>query len=829
MLPTLARLPFRSLCDTWSALKISAAVVGIVLVSGVVPTSEARAQVVAKAKDDKPAPIDTRPLARYVPKDKLVFLIESEGLNAQPEAWKKTAAYRLFNETTLGEMLEAMLTQLSERMLTYSPTQKISGADVSLLVKHVASQGFVLAGVANDKGTPTVIVFRGGYAARDSRPAFGRLMGNMMGASKFSSIKRAGRTVAQVTPASGKSWYWWPEQGDLVIAENADAVIAVLDGKSPNAVDHPLRAALAKTEAGFSPLGIMFLDPAAAGDAKPDFVVRVEQALGGLGVTRLDYRWGFQDDALMTVGRLQAPKPRKGFLAVVDQPAFDRTKILPLPPTLESFSAFTLDANKALDVLLPAMPPLPPQADALTEGISSLETKSRVDIRKDLLGRMGPRMVAYVMPGSTPPRASTEAAPKAEPNPLSGMLGIPLPGMGTVAFPRYALLAELKDPEGIVKDLDKLMVALNKDLKARAVEADKEREAAGGAAGRPGGFGRGGFGRGALGEMGGPGGRRAGTPVIAPEFKLMPGKEKIYVLTMPSDQVKLLPVGFRPTIRLGGKYVAIAANPEIARMAIEAKEGGYSPPADVATSLDRLPAVLSYLSVRDPRGTTPELLSSLPATVQALANALIPLAPPPGPGATANASPSGAAPGGPPSGTAVGNSDDPRGGRRGRGESERGPATKGAPANMPPGMEGMMAAMGGGPPGAQAPKKPNATKVTPFYFDIDQGIRPSVDDIKSKLFPTVFAISSDDNEIVFQSRGAFPNPVSKEFLEGITLGIPLGSSMLPGGAPPTPPPGAPFAGQGGRPSGPGAPPAAGGAGGRRRRDEGGGGTTRSEP
>ena len=177
----------------------------------------------------------------------------------------------------------------------------------------------------------------------------------------------------------------------------------------------------------------------------------------------------------------------------------------------------------------------------------------------------------------------------------------------------------------------------------------------------------------------------------------------------------------------------------------------------------------------------------------------------------------------------MGNSDDPRGGRRGRGESERGPATKGAPANMPPGMEGMMAAMGGGPPGAQAPKKPNATKVTPFYFDIDQGILPSVDDIKSKLFPTVFAISSDDNEIVFQSRGAFPNPVSKEFLEGITLGIPLGSSMLPGGAPPTPPPGAPFAGQGGRPSGPGAPPAAGGAGGRRRRDEGGGGTTRSEP
>ena len=842
MSPTSNRPTLELLRSLWPALRVTTAAFAFILWE-VAFSSVATAQVVPKAKDDKPPVIDKRPLARYVPKDNLLLLIESDGLEANGEAWKKTAAYRLLNETTLGEMLEAMLTQLADRLLTFSPVQKLSGADITRLIKHAANHGFLLAVVGDEKSpkpsTHSLVVFRGGYAVRESRPAFSRLMGTMMGPSRFASVKKGTRTVAQVTPAGGVPWVWWPEQGDLVIAENVEAVIATIDGKTPNAIDHPLRSALVKTDSGFTPFGVILVDPSAAGQAKSETVAKIENALSEWGVTRLEFRWGAQDEALMNVTRLQAAKPRKGLLAVVDQPTFDRTKMLPLPASIESYSAFSMDSKTVFDAVLPSLPSLPPQAGALSEGIVSLESKSRVDLRKDILGRIGPRMVSYVMPGTAPARPASETTAKPEPNPLSGMIGIPLPGMGSYVFPRYTLLAEVKDHDGLEADLDKLMVAVNKELKAKAVEAEKAMEAAGRTPGGAGPFGGGG--RGGPGNLGGPGGRRPPPPIVAPEFKLMPGKEKAYALSMPADQVKQLPAGFRPTVRLGEKYFVIAANPEAARLALEAKEDGYVPPSDVASSLDRLPKQLVYLNVHDPRGTEPELLSALPGTVQGLVNVVLSMLPPPAT-AVAAATPNAGAPAGTPPGFAPGGAANEGGGRRGggkRGEEFPGP---GAGASGPPGGAGFAGAppgfaqgasgplganpgamMGAGPGGPAGAKKPDA-KVTPFYFDIESSLLPTADEIKTRLFPMVWAISADDKEVVIQGRGAFPNPVTKETLTGLTLGIPLGNALRQGEMPPGSPPG-PFAGPGGIPpqQGQGRPPAVAPG-----RGEGGGGAKRAE-
>src|SRR4051812_43115400 len=52
------------------------------------------------------APSDFRPMARYAPGERLVLLVETNGLDAQADAWKKTAAYKMLTETPLGEMLE---------------------------------------------------------------------------------------------------------------------------------------------------------------------------------------------------------------------------------------------------------------------------------------------------------------------------------------------------------------------------------------------------------------------------------------------------------------------------------------------------------------------------------------------------------------------------------------------------------------------------------------------------------------------------------------------------------------------------------------------------
>ena len=115
----------------------------------------------------------------------------------------------------------------------------------------------------------------------------------------------------------------------------------------------------------------------------------------------------------------------------------------------------------------------------------------------------------------------------------------------------------------------------------------------------------------------------------------------------------------------------------------------------------------------------------------------------------------------------------------------------------------MLGPVSGGPSASNKP----AAKTPTFFFDIEASLLPSAEDLKTKLFPTVWAVSADDKEVVIQSRGAFPYPVSKETLAGLTFGIPLGKAMQQGGTPPGSPPGS-IAGPGGFPPQQGRPPAA---------------------
>ena len=67
-------------------------------------------------------------LARYFPSQDLVVYVEFDGLDGHSEAWKKTAAYRLFTETTTGAMYEATLPGLFELLLARQNTVRSMGA-----------------------------------------------------------------------------------------------------------------------------------------------------------------------------------------------------------------------------------------------------------------------------------------------------------------------------------------------------------------------------------------------------------------------------------------------------------------------------------------------------------------------------------------------------------------------------------------------------------------------------------------------------------------------------------------------------------------------------
>ena len=120
---------------------------------------------------------------------------------------------------------------------------------------------------------------------------------------------------------------WWIEKGDLVLSNQADAVLAVLDGKEPDASNHPLRTALLKAKDRFQPVALGFLDLTVLPPLPPEAI-----RLGVNGVKRVEFALGFEGDALRTVLRAVAPAPRRGLMAPWTSPPSTPARCRPCPP-----------------------------------------------------------------------------------------------------------------------------------------------------------------------------------------------------------------------------------------------------------------------------------------------------------------------------------------------------------------------------------------------------------------------------------------------------------------------------------------------------------------
>ncbi|MCA1685339.1 MAG: hypothetical protein LC745_05025, partial [Planctomycetia bacterium] len=395
----------------------------------------------AQATKKAATPIDNRPLARYIPRDNLILFAGTEGLDLQAEAWQKTAAYKMLNETSLGVMLEDMTAQLADHALMTFPNRKLNGADVVAMVKHMAKAGFAIGINTPEKtaggGDLLTLVVRGG-AGKNARGPFARLLGTMMGANKTTKLMKAGRNIVVVgDPAKGQSAFaWWAEQNDdlvVVLGEGAEnAVTAIADGKTHNAVENAVRTELARAEGGFLPVFQLFFDTAGSPSAPRspwtsafflDLSTFTKKYLG----TRLDYRWGFQDDALMSVLRVKSPRPRRNLLVLLDQPSFDKTKLPPLPEGIESFTIVSFEADKLYELLL-SISPTPEARARLTAPADAFKAKTRIDLRKDLLARLGSRFAFYVMPGGPAHAAAPAAGAGAVAAAAAGV--VPLPAAG---------------------------------------------------------------------------------------------------------------------------------------------------------------------------------------------------------------------------------------------------------------------------------------------------------------------------------------------------------------------------------------------------------------
>lgn len=694
------------------------------------PTQDAAAEEAPKA--------DSIPLGRFIARDRLFLYVESAGLESRDAAWKKTAAQRMLNETSLGVMLEEVGAQLADRLLDYLPNRKITGAETVTIVEHLARKGWAF-GLSADPQAPNgvrgVLVLRG-VVGKDTKALFSRLMGSFWSAEVKPKIERKGSRVMVVVPpekpqkdVKDQGWVWWPEGEDLVVGliqpSDADSIHAALDGQSPSIEGFEPVADLSKPEDGFEPVLTAWFDPVAAGAAvgggegSGQPLAALAKFFADANVKRIDHRWGFDGDSLVSITRLAAPKPRKGILALFNDPSHDAKNVLAFPEGVDYFASMSIKPEQWPEVLGAAMGSGEGRAefDALVEELRA----RRVEFDKDLLGNLGPRILFYMAPGGS---AATPAAAAG-----AGLLPAPLGAALAGRIPRPVLVAEVVDPSKMGRALEALVFEVNKRIKSAMMEqaaaivkaeADARRAGAGGLPGA---------------EAGGaPAARKRDAEPPLPEFRLIPGStsptERIYMLNTPTNSpVKPLPPGVKPTIRLEGNRLAFSTSPEAARLAIETlRDKDWTPPSEVADAVAKTPEDSVFVFYGDSRETTPTSLASLPGTLQAQINMALALA---ARGAQPQRNAGGQGPGG------VENEPNPDGY---------------ADPSLPPGDSGMGAGPGG--QGRQAAAPPNLIqiRVAPDHL-------PRADELRAFMFPTTTSVAVDDQTVRIVTREAFPDTI----------------------------------------------------------------------
>jgi Protein of unknown function (DUF1559) len=499
-------------------------------------------------------------LARFVPQKDLVFCAEFDGLKNRVGVWKKTEAYGLLNDTKLGPVVEDIVAQLLDQPGSGPPATTLKGKEIVPLLERVFDNGIILS--INGKGgkdTNLLIAIRGGAQA-DLR----KLIDDLINAqyppkTARETVKKGARSIS-VMGKGDDAKAILDEQGDLVIcsAASLDHVLAVIDGKEPNATANPIRVDLMKTEGRFQPVGWAFLDMAQVTLPKD------AEKLGIGGLKRIELRWGIHDEALSTVIRLIAPSPRAGLLGLFDQPTFEKTSLPYLLPKLTAFTQISVDPDKLYDQVIELKKATHPQGEVgVAAEEAALNKALGLDFKTELLSQLGSRIAMYTYPTVNP----------------RGVVVVPLLD--------YVITWELHNSAATAKALDKLMPALNTMFAAKA----------------------------------GQNGQTApGAPV--PQFAPHNGALPSHVLTFPEGTFPPGPLSvFQPTIIVGQDRMVIAGRPAIAEAAIALVDQPDKPWTATGAFVPMsklLPTGLVFLSVTDPRETFPGLIAGLPGIVQGI-------------------------------------------------------------------------------------------------------------------------------------------------------------------------------------------------------------------
>ncbi len=520
---------------------------------------------IARAQDEKPKEGAARKpspsLASYVPREDLLLYLEFKGLEAQAAAWQKTAASRLLSETKLGALLEDMAIQAIEVYQETVPSKvRFKGVDAVDVLKRIARHGFAIAvsGKPPEKSRYVVILRKGDQPElKTVLAALGeRLHGEVEGKGEPGAPGKAGRTFYRFGPDQ----VWWVENDALLLTDNAkvDEIVDVIEGRRPSADDHPLRIESFKGQEGFEPLAGGFLDALVLAPLSSEMT---QLGLGGL--RRVELKWGFDQEAMLYTLRVVAPAPRTGALALLDQPSFGIGSLPRIPAKVNGLTVISVNLAKSYD-LVDSLMKLSGLNGAIGLKNPVILEQQGLDLRRDLLANLGPKLAFYTQsesPGAN--NAAEQAASRAAGSTFS---------------------VEIRDHDQVGRAIDPLMRAFGPFMRKRFRFGGRDRQWLIAAS---------------LSFH-----RTAGPP------------HPVYAIDWPPNSlVPPYSTLLRPTVIVGENELVIAASDDAAQRAL-AVGRSWQPPEAFVKSVRRLPAQMIYMRLADPRPATPVLVASLPVLIR---------------------------------------------------------------------------------------------------------------------------------------------------------------------------------------------------------------------
>ncbi|MCP4506467.1 MAG: DUF1559 domain-containing protein [Fuerstiella sp.] len=355
-----------------------------------------------------------------------------DGSGSHAAAIQETAQYKALVESGLldyaGKMLKRVFNSqsvMSELGATASEQDLQMSSEAFTYFKRLYEAGFSVSisdGPPDGPPTPlATVVLHDAAGSIEMVPLLLQLAG--IGAEP-QAANVAGRDILSLLiPGSpGFELAWWSEAQHLVLAVGpaaAQQVIGMADGDAPNVTTTVRYQKYRDPDADFEVAAVGWFDFGALRDRFGDIPLPVPDvaqlptlnnfanALGFENLEAIGGQMGYRGTATIATTFVEAPLPRSGLLALLDQPLFTLEDLPALPQNTSGIVGFSLDTGEAWDTVLEStrqtLALLPPETGPEFEaGLRTLPLFLGLDLRNDLFDALGDVHCFYGDPAGGP-------------------------------------------------------------------------------------------------------------------------------------------------------------------------------------------------------------------------------------------------------------------------------------------------------------------------------------------------------------------------------------------------------------------------------------------